>query len=437
KHILRAFFKPMILMVVVGATHLAFGKALGFPALVSSEEIYETLTGRILSAVHDISPLFSVMSVAFVVGTVVQEFWRGTAVRMRSKGEGALEALVALTLRAKRRYGGYVVHVGVAIMFIGFTGAAYDVEQEKALRPGETMEVSGYTLRYDGARSLVDPNKRMLFTDLAVLDDGKSIGTATPAKFVYRTHPDMPTTEVDIRSRPGADLYTIMSTVDPETKMATFRVIVRPLVMWIWLGAVLLILGTLLAVSPSVKEVLAERRSPKPVRISRTAVAVATLLLALTAVVAFASGAQAQSDGSSSLHAGSVTIRNPEERKLFERLLCMCGDCQRLTLANCGCGWADNKRAELRQRLASNQDVLAIIASYRDEYGPKSLSVPVDEGLDRALWAVPLGGVVLAAFGVVGVGRRWKRRRGPVPAPGPDVPEASPAAASDAASDDY
>jgi cytochrome c-type biogenesis protein CcmF len=267
KHIVRAFVKPTLFALGFGVLHLVFGKALGLPPTVASEEIYETLTGKLLSAVHAVSPLFSTITCAFVIGTVVQEFWRGAAVRVRTKGEGVIEAVVALTARAKRRYGGYIVHVGIAVMYIGFTGAAYDTEKESALRPGEVMSVGNYRLRYEGPKNAVDPNKRMLFAELSLLDEkGEVIGRSMPAKFVYRTHPEMPTTEVDIRSRLGEDLYVIMSTVDPESKLATFRVIVRPLVIWIWFGAVLLIFGTLTALAPSAKELLARGTAKAPPR---------------------------------------------------------------------------------------------------------------------------------------------------------------------------
>src|SRR5690606_8529718 len=102
---------------------------------------------------------------------------------------------------------------------------------------------------------------------------------------IYKTHPEMPTTEVAIRTGLGEDLYVIMSTVDPATKRGTFRIIVRPLVLWIWIGGLLLIFGTLLAATPSLRELLAERTDrsaarPGPRR-RLAAAAVATGLLVL------------------------------------------------------------------------------------------------------------------------------------------------------------
>jgi cytochrome c-type biogenesis protein CcmH/NrfF len=117
--------------------------------------------------------------------------------------------------------------------------------------------------------------------------------------------------------------------------------------------------------------------------------------------------ATAQSDSSSSLHAGTVIIQDPEERRLFGRLLCECGDCQRLPLDTCGCSWAEGMRAELRGRAARGEDVNTIIASYRDRFGAQAIAIPSDEGLDRALWAVPVAAILLTAIGLVFRGRRW------------------------------
>jgi cytochrome c-type biogenesis protein CcmH/NrfF len=298
-------------------------------------------------------------------------------------------------------------------MFIGFTGAAYDVEQEKALRPGETMAIGKHTVRYDQPRMEADPNKRMIFTDMTLLDaSGAENGQVAPAKFIYRTHPQMPTTEVAIRSRPSEDVYVIMSTVDPSTRRGTFRIIIRPLVAWIWFGGIVLLLGAILGMWPTGGEIVrdaAARARPRRFRFS-PAGAIVTLAIVLASVMAWAGVAAAQDDTSSTLHAGTVVINNPTERQLFARLLCQCGDCARLPLDTCACGWADDKRVEVRELLSSGVEPSTIQESYRVQYGAKALAIPSDKGLDRALWAVPVGAMILAIGMVVVIGRRWQRR---------------------------
>jgi cytochrome c-type biogenesis protein CcmF len=366
-----------------------------------------------------------------VMGTIVQEFWRGTAVRMRNSNESAFKALLELVTRAKRRYGGYIVHTGIVLMYLGFTGAAYDVEKEASLRQGQKLGVGGYELRYDGPRMEVDPNKRMIFADLTVFSDGEALGTVSPAKFIYRTHPEMPTTEVAIRSTLIDDVYVIMSKVDPETKTGIFRVIVRPLVAWIWVGGLFFLFGSFVSISPSVKELLESVRDPLAARsVTRPAMA-SWFLWVLVFVLAIGGvAASALAQDTSSLMAGTVEMKTPEERQLFERVLCQCGGCARLPLSGCVCHWAEDKRAELRSAMAAGRTVTELQNAYAEQYGAKAIAIPRDKGLDRALWAVPIAAFVAAAGGIAFLGRRWVKRNQTAPA-GP----ATATAASDDALD--
>ena len=88
----------------------------------------------------------------------------------------------------------------------------------------------------------------------------------------------------------------------------------------------------------------------------------------------------------------------------------MCGDCQTLPLTKCACSFAVDARASLRERLDDGESLQSIIASYRAQYGPRAIAIPSDQGLDRALWAVPVTAAVLAAVGLVFLGRKWAKR---------------------------
>jgi cytochrome c-type biogenesis protein CcmF len=410
KNLLQAFRLPALAGVVCAIGHVVGGSAAGFPAYVEVQPMYDTGIGDWLAFITGFSPVVCTSIAAFTMGTVLQEYWRGVRVRMKNKGEDPLTALVQLVSRARRRYGGYLVHAGIVLMYVGFTGAAYDTEREGALRPGQSLEVGAYELRYEGAIPEEDVNKRAVYGHLTLFRGGSEIGSAYPAKYIYRSHPEMPTTEVAFRHELFHDLYIIMAGWDPASGQATFRVIQRPLVSWIWFGGLLLLLGTFVAIAPTLKEVLGERTSSRPARRPRAAVAAATLLFVLFfAGLALVPGlAQAQEAGSSTLHAGSVEIHDPEERQLFERLLCECGDCQRLPLSTCGCSWAEGMRAELRARMDRSEPMAAIIAGYRERFGSGAISVPSDQGLDRALWVLPLALTLMAAIGLVA----WVRRRG-------------------------
>jgi cytochrome c-type biogenesis protein CcmF len=422
-HLWKVMLWPSVGAFTMVMLHVFVGPIFGYPAYVAGDEIYDTATGRVLASIYATSPLLSTLVCTFVLVGHLQEFWRGTRIRMKNAHEGFFTALFELVTRAKRRYGGYLVHLGLVAMYFGFTGASYDTEQEAALKPGDSMEVRGFSIRYDGSRMEVDPNRRMIFSDLTVLKDGKRVASIAPAKFIYSKPQDTATTEVAIRSTLSEDIYAIMNQVNPQTKVGTFRVIVRPFVAWIWLGGLLIIFGTVVSMAPSVREVLGESTAPRRGRFPAFATT-ALFLLALGAALLAAGGlATAQS---SSLHAGTVTMRNAEEKQLFERLLCMCGGCQRLPLSGCICSWAEEMRARLRAKVDSGVSPQIIQDDYRAEHGTQAIAIPSDQGLDRAMWAVPLSAIAVAAGVLVWRGRKWVTPAAAAGLPGglaPHVPD--------------
>ena len=397
-HLLRAFVAPSIAGAVIFALHLGLGARAGYPPVIEAAALYETATGAALAAIDRVKPLVSTTLCAFVLGCIVQEFWRGTRARMKSTQESVFVALVEMTTKAKRRYGGYLVHVGIVLAFLGFTGAAYDIEKEAALKPGESMSIAGYRITYEGARFESDANKRMVLTDLSLSRGGREVARMAPAKFIYRALPDMPTTEVSIRSDLGHDLYVIMNSVNTESRLATFKVLYRPFVSWIWVAGLVMILGSVISLSPTVKDLL-----PQESRVAKAGVAIGIALVCCVPAIG-------RAQDSSSLHAGHVAIENATEKRVFDRLLCMCGDCQRLPLSTCACGWADHARQEVRDKLARGVSPTKIESEYRAEHGPSALAIPADRGLDRALWVVPIAGGILAMGLLARAGLRWARK---------------------------
>ncbi len=258
KRLLRALLVPSVVAALVATAQAIGGAHWGYPMQVSIDALYPNTMGALLAFMAGISPWITVFCTAFVIAAVLQELWRGARARMRSHREPLWLALGRLVQRSRRRYGGYVVHTGMALMYFGFAGSAYDYEREVLLAPNERTHIGNYTLHYHGARMEMDPNKRMAFADATLLnrDETASLAEVAPAKFIYRTHPQMPTTEVAIHSTLKEDVYVIMSRIDPATQNATFRILVRPWVMWIWLGGIVLILGTVMALFPSARRVL-------------------------------------------------------------------------------------------------------------------------------------------------------------------------------------
>jgi cytochrome c-type biogenesis protein CcmF len=185
---------------------------------------------------------------AFVTATILLDVHRGAMVR-RSHGEPYPVALGRLVLRHRRRYGGYVVHLGVILLFAGIAGGAFRAERDAVLRPGQTVTVRQYTLRYEGISQYPTASALVTAATLTVFNGTEPVATLTPQRNIHRGHEEQPMTEVAIRSTWLEDLYVILAGVG-EDGSASVRVIVNPLMMWMWAGGALLSLGTVVALWP-------------------------------------------------------------------------------------------------------------------------------------------------------------------------------------------
>jgi cytochrome c-type biogenesis protein CcmF len=248
--------------------HLVLGKHFGYPALVEKDPMFPGLIGTLLQKISSAAPLITIALVAFNVSVIVQEFTRGVAARQRSaekskEPESTLLSLFRLVDKSRRRYGGYIVHLGICCMFVGFVGTAWNLDMETSLAPGQSAKIGAFELTYTGSRMCpgnpacsheeqADLSKRMIFADLEVKRAGVALGRVSPAKFIYHKSPDGPTTEVAMMRSVRDDLYTIVATVNPETKRATFKFHVNPFVSWVWIGLLVLIGGASVSLWPEV-----------------------------------------------------------------------------------------------------------------------------------------------------------------------------------------
>ncbi|HVW26172.1 MAG TPA: cytochrome c-type biogenesis CcmF C-terminal domain-containing protein [Polyangiaceae bacterium] len=249
----RAFAFPSAVALAVLVLHVALGKRLGFPAFVQTDAFYPGLAGVFLQKLGACAPAVTICLAAFNFAVVAQEFYRGVAAR-RSKhsDEGVLEALRNVVDKSRRRYGGYIVHIGVGLMFVGFCGRAWEIEHEASMSPGDQHEIGEYTVTYRGPRMEVDPTKRMIFADVDVERNGKSVGRLSPARFIY-TKAGQPTTEVSMMRGLRDDLYLVVGMINPQTKRATLRFHVNPLVSWVWIGVLVLMGGASISLWPEVR----------------------------------------------------------------------------------------------------------------------------------------------------------------------------------------
>ncbi len=349
---------------------------------------------------------------AFTSATIIQEFARGVGVRKRNTGQDALSSLMGMVLRGKRRYGGYIVHVGIVLMFVGFAGTAYKKEQDVKLEPGQQQNIGKYTLKFDRLAHEEDRQKEMVTGEVTVMRDGKVIDHLRPAKWFFHNHESEPTTEVAIRRAPSEDLYITLGNYDLAEGNVTLKLVVNPVVDWIWFGFMLLAIGTGIALMPdAVLERLTAGVTAPAARQASTAGLV--LLLALGAgalVLGHASPAAAQMEQA---NAEAPEPKGPDENWLVRNIICQCGSC-RHNLLECesdGCGHAVQDRMEIRQLLDQGRTREQVIQYFIKKYGGQvALAAPIDKGFNRLAWLFPYSIGAVAAVGLAYGAYKLSRR---------------------------
>ncbi|MCI0602389.1 heme lyase CcmF/NrfE family subunit [bacterium] len=213
------------------------------------------LSGSIVLALfgvhHWLTLLFFFCSM-FVLVTVYTEFNKGTKARMAMVNEAAPAALYHLVERNKRRYGGFIIHTGVALLFTGIAASSfYQLEKEVTVSTNDSFAIGAYTLKFRELQFLKDPHKEVWRARLEVYKGEKQVGLLHPERHFYKNS-DQPTTEVAIRPFWNEDLYMIL--VGPtESGAGIFKVYVNPFIGLIWRGGIIIALGSLIVLLPDMK----------------------------------------------------------------------------------------------------------------------------------------------------------------------------------------
>ena len=200
----------------------------------------------------------------FVAATIVLEFYRGAKVIHARSGASLAACAIDLTMRNTRRYGGYIVHMGMVFVFIGLAGAAFNRDTQQDMRVGQTMQIGPYTLLLQGFDAKPEKNytaQRML---VEVLRDNKPLMMLYPEKRRFQAN-EQNGTMVAIYSTLKEDLYVVYAGENPETQMPVIHAFLNPLVKWIWFGGVFVVFGTLVALLPNRRAVLVLAGAQQPV----------------------------------------------------------------------------------------------------------------------------------------------------------------------------
>ena len=355
---------------------------------------------------------------AFVFTSLMQEFVRGTRVRQQSTGGDFLTSAIGLVARSKRRYGGYLVHAGVVLIFLGFAGEGFKREEQVLMKPGQQATVGAFTLRHDALRVTSDRQKQMITGHVSVFEGETLIGTMEPAKWFFNRRENEPTTEVAIRRRPAEDLYIVLAGYTVQDQSATYAITVNPLVNWVWFGFGVIAIGSIIAMLPERAYSFAAARVPAAAVTRATTSVLFLLLLYPTAV-------RAQSEPVRSV---APQPRSELRRQLEGDIMCNCG-C-RAPMNDCPMGPSCHGLKELNAKLdaylaqgLNREQVRAALVA--EAGGEHVLTAPIDKGFNRLAWMLPylvgLTGAAVAAIAAF----RWSRSESTEhqPAASPDDPE--------------
>ncbi len=224
----RAIWKPTLFSLVVGLITPFFLGIRSWPALL----------GFFLSAL--------------VISVTLYEFWRGIAARHRTQNESYFTALRRMTTRNRRRYGGYIIHLGVVLMAIGIIGIEiFQTETQGSIPQGGSLSLGDYSVTYKSLATFDTPDGRNVARAvLSIEKDGKFVGELYPRRDFY-FESQQPMTIPGVRTTWEDDLYIILVDWLPVSSQgATFKIYQNPLVNWLWLGGLIFILGTLVAAWP-------------------------------------------------------------------------------------------------------------------------------------------------------------------------------------------
>jgi len=213
---------------------------------------FAAVVGTLLASVFWASATIWAMSCwtlsAFVIATIVQEYTRAVSARVRSRGEKPWSALATLLRRNQRRYGGYIVHLGIILMFIAISGAAFNQERLENLEPGESLTLNKYEFRYQTAKPNLEQHYGGATARVALYKEGEGVATMLPQKRIYWLE-QQPSSLPAIYSTWFEDVYLILNEVEPDGS-ATFKVHINPLVNWLWIGAGVAIGGSICIMWP-------------------------------------------------------------------------------------------------------------------------------------------------------------------------------------------
>jgi len=214
---------------------------------------------------HEFYSLICLVLCVFVATTILMEFYRGARVIRARSGASFASSAVDLTMRNTRRYGGYIVHMGMVLIFVGLAGAAFNKDVQKEMQIGSTIQIGRYNLLLQSFESKPEKNYTAERMVVEVMRDNKPLMMLYPERRFFQTNQESGTM-VAIYSTLRDDLYVVYAGQSPETQTPVIHAYLNPLVKWIWLGGAIVVLGTIVTLLPNRRSVLVFSTAEQPAK---------------------------------------------------------------------------------------------------------------------------------------------------------------------------
>jgi cytochrome c-type biogenesis protein CcmF len=222
-----------------------------------------TVLVSLAAGVRDPFALLAFAFGAFALTTNLLQFWIGARARRAAHAESWPVALARLISGNRHRYGGYLAHIGVLLCAVGIAASsAFKTEREVTLTPGESVRVGSLDVRLDGVWGRDEVARTSIGADVSVLENGRVIAKLEPRQHFYPSS-DNPIPTPAVRSTVRRDVYVNLMAFSDKGSSATVRVLVEPLVVWIWVGGGIVCLGALVGLWPR------RRRSPQAAAVAQ------------------------------------------------------------------------------------------------------------------------------------------------------------------------
>ena len=365
------------------------------------------------------------------------EFWRGMRSRRKKTGSGFVAAFFSLMSKHRRRYGGYLVHLGFIFICFGIAGNAFKVTQEATMREGESVPLGDYVVTFHGMVDERHDDKDAIFATLTYkrcervgseldLTNCGDERTIRPSRFDYTRTQFAPggdsmkhTTEIAIHTTILEDVYITIAGWRQDasgTTLASFNMHVNPLTFWMWFGGLILVASVIVCMWPEPATASERLRAPAVWRFRADASAM--LLLSLLPLVIFfapALGSAQEETAAQSELVVPVRSEGSVASELYGQINCQCGTCGQKALNQCqpGCQWGRRGRSRIDREVAAGMSRQEILDGFAEDYGIVAIAIPDKDGL---VWVVPVlsvsGGAFVAGFAVFALSRRKKRRDG-------------------------